>query len=187
MAIDRINAGLRGEPGGVTGGPVAAAACRAGGCRAADRAGTDAAGTAGLSRGPLDLGLSGGAGGRTGCRAQHAAGLWARSAGFRRPGWSGGASDFARATRAEVEDYLIFCEAQGLSKATRARRLSVDPAVVPLCARGRLSRRQPGLADQGAGPGATAARDAVAGGGGAPCWTRRPRRGGRAIGCATAA
>ncbi|MFZ1470889.1 MAG: site-specific integrase, partial [Paracoccaceae bacterium] len=27
-------------------------------------------------------------------------------------------------TRAEVEDYLVFCDAQGLSKATRARRLS---------------------------------------------------------------
>ncbi|MCF1710123.1 site-specific tyrosine recombinase XerD [Tabrizicola sp. J26] len=33
-------------------------------------------------------------------------------------------SDFAQAGRAEVENYLVFCEAQGLSKATRARRLS---------------------------------------------------------------
>jgi integrase/recombinase XerD len=33
-------------------------------------------------------------------------------------------SDFARATRETVESYLMFCEAQGLSKATRARRLS---------------------------------------------------------------
>ena len=32
--------------------------------------------------------------------------------------------DFAIATREAVESYLIFCEAQGLSKATRARRLS---------------------------------------------------------------
>jgi integrase/recombinase XerD len=32
--------------------------------------------------------------------------------------------DFATATRADVEAYLIFCDAQGLSKATRARRLS---------------------------------------------------------------
>jgi integrase/recombinase XerD len=32
--------------------------------------------------------------------------------------------DFTAATRADVEAYLIFCEAQGLSKATRARRLS---------------------------------------------------------------
>ena len=40
-------------------------------------------------------------------------------------GWLGRAnSDFARAGRAEVERYLVFCEAQGLSKATRARRLS---------------------------------------------------------------
>ena len=31
---------------------------------------------------------------------------------------------FATAARDTVEDYLIFCEAQGLSKATRARRLS---------------------------------------------------------------
>jgi integrase/recombinase XerD len=30
----------------------------------------------------------------------------------------------ARVSRADVEDYLIFCDAQGLSKATRARRLS---------------------------------------------------------------
>lgn len=32
--------------------------------------------------------------------------------------------DFARAGRAEVEQYLVFCDGQGLSKATRARRLS---------------------------------------------------------------
>ncbi|MFT4150427.1 MAG: site-specific tyrosine recombinase XerD [Paracoccaceae bacterium] len=31
---------------------------------------------------------------------------------------------FAMAAREDVEDYLIFCDAQGLSKATRARRLS---------------------------------------------------------------
>jgi len=34
------------------------------------------------------------------------------------------ASDFARAARDDVEAYLIWTEAQGLSKATRARRLS---------------------------------------------------------------
>jgi integrase/recombinase XerD len=33
-------------------------------------------------------------------------------------------TDFAGADRARVEAYLIFCDAQGLSKATRARRLS---------------------------------------------------------------
>lgn len=33
-------------------------------------------------------------------------------------------SDLAAADRAAVEDYLVFCDAQGLSKATRARRLS---------------------------------------------------------------
>ena len=33
-------------------------------------------------------------------------------------------SDFAKATQADVENYLIFCDANGLSKATRARRLS---------------------------------------------------------------
>ena len=32
--------------------------------------------------------------------------------------------DFAAATRETVEEYLIFCDAQGLSKSTRARRLS---------------------------------------------------------------
>jgi integrase/recombinase XerD len=32
--------------------------------------------------------------------------------------------DFAHADRTHVEDYLIHCDAQGLSKATRARRLS---------------------------------------------------------------
>jgi integrase/recombinase XerD len=32
--------------------------------------------------------------------------------------------DFATADRPQIEDYLIFCDAQGLSKATRARRLS---------------------------------------------------------------
>ena len=33
-------------------------------------------------------------------------------------------ADFAAATRDDVENYLVFCDAQGLSKATRARRLS---------------------------------------------------------------
>lgn len=32
--------------------------------------------------------------------------------------------DFASASRQQVEDYLVFCDAQGLSRATRARRLS---------------------------------------------------------------
>lgn len=31
---------------------------------------------------------------------------------------------FQTVSRAQIEDYLIFCDAQGLSKATRARRLS---------------------------------------------------------------
>ncbi|MBE0553444.1 MAG: site-specific tyrosine recombinase XerD [Rhodobacteraceae bacterium] len=33
-------------------------------------------------------------------------------------------SDFVTAGREAVEDYIVFCEAQGLAKATRARRLS---------------------------------------------------------------
>lgn len=33
-------------------------------------------------------------------------------------------SHFDRADRAEIEDYLAFCDAQGLSRATRARRLA---------------------------------------------------------------
>jgi len=37
---------------------------------------------------------------------------------------SGKGPDFASATRADVEGYLIHCEAQGLAQATRARRLS---------------------------------------------------------------
>ncbi|GAB1363742.1 site-specific tyrosine recombinase XerD [Rhodobacter sp.] len=40
-------------------------------------------------------------------------------------GWATGRGlDLASLGRAAVEDYLIFCDAQGLSKATRARRLS---------------------------------------------------------------
>ena len=40
-------------------------------------------------------------------------------------GWAGrNGLDFATLTRAAVEDYLVSCEAEGLSKATRARRLS---------------------------------------------------------------
>ena len=31
--------------------------------------------------------------------------------------------EFAGAGRSDIEDYLIFCDAQGLSTATRARRL----------------------------------------------------------------
>jgi len=32
--------------------------------------------------------------------------------------------DFASASRDDVESYLVFCDAQGLAKSTRARRLS---------------------------------------------------------------
>lgn len=40
-------------------------------------------------------------------------------------GWlDRGAKAFSTADRADIEAYLIFCEAQGLSKSTRARRLS---------------------------------------------------------------
>ena len=40
-------------------------------------------------------------------------------------GWLGGRKrDFTDAARADVEDYLVACEADGLSRATRARRLS---------------------------------------------------------------
>lgn len=40
-------------------------------------------------------------------------------------GWlTGRGLDFAGAQRSDIEDYLIGCDAQGLSKATRARRLS---------------------------------------------------------------
>lgn len=38
--------------------------------------------------------------------------------------WLDGRSDFPRATRDDVEAYLIHCDAQGLAKSTRARRLS---------------------------------------------------------------
>lgn len=39
-------------------------------------------------------------------------------------GWLEGKADFASASRDHVEGYLIHCDAQGLSKSTRARRLS---------------------------------------------------------------
>ena len=38
--------------------------------------------------------------------------------------WLEGRRDFPRATRDDVEAYLIHCDAQGLAKSTRARRLS---------------------------------------------------------------
>ena len=38
--------------------------------------------------------------------------------------WLDGRRDFPRATRDDVEAYLIHCDAQGLAKSTRARRLS---------------------------------------------------------------
>jgi integrase/recombinase XerD len=60
----------------------------------------------------VDFNLSAGGGRGTGCCAQHAGWLAHRGRGF------------ADATRADVESYLVSCEAQGLSKATRARRLS---------------------------------------------------------------
>ena len=34
------------------------------------------------------------------------------------------AANFITVTRQDVETYLVFCESEGLSKATRARRLS---------------------------------------------------------------
>ena len=39
-------------------------------------------------------------------------------------GWMTGRGDLANATRAQIEAYLLHCDAQGLSRATRARRLS---------------------------------------------------------------
>jgi integrase/recombinase XerD len=38
--------------------------------------------------------------------------------------WDDRKIDFLKASRADIEDYLIDCEAQGLAKSTRARRLS---------------------------------------------------------------
>ncbi|MDP5335951.1 MAG: site-specific integrase, partial [Paracoccaceae bacterium] len=38
--------------------------------------------------------------------------------------WLEGRADFAGASRDDVEAYLIHCDAQGLAKSTRARRLS---------------------------------------------------------------
>ena len=38
--------------------------------------------------------------------------------------WLDGRNSFLTATRANVEDYMVHCEAQGLAKSTRARRLS---------------------------------------------------------------
>ena len=64
-------------------------------------------------------------------------------------------SDFARAARDDVESYLIWTEAQGLSKATRARRLSairqmyrfahedglrIDNPALPIRGPGRVQR-----------------------------------------------
>ena len=100
---------------------------RAGGCGAAHRAGTDAAGTAGLSgRLPsrwISAFLDAQAAERDAARNTRLA--YGRDL-MDFAGWLAqrGRRLCRGATREDVEDYLVGCEAQGLSKATRARRLS---------------------------------------------------------------
>lgn len=61
------------------------------------------------------------------------------------------ASSFDAATRAEIEDYLIFCEAQGLSKATRARRLSAIRQLYRFAFEEGWRSENPGLRIKGPG------------------------------------
>jgi integrase/recombinase XerD len=60
-------------------------------------------------------------------------------------------SDFARAARDEVETYLIWTEAQGLSKATRARRLSAIRQMYRFAHEDGLRTDNPALPIQGPG------------------------------------
>jgi integrase/recombinase XerD len=56
--------------------------------------------------------------------AQNTQLAYARDLGDFRDWLVGKGRDLDTATRRDVEDYLVFCEAQGLARATRARRLS---------------------------------------------------------------
>ena len=59
--------------------------------------------------------------------------------------------DFASAARSDVEDYLVFCDAQGLAKSTRARRLSAIKQLYRFAFEEGLREDNPAI--QIAGPG----------------------------------
>ena len=192
LAIDSIGRGVQGDLRGVTEGLSLLRAGRAGRHRAADGAGTDDPGTTGLGRMP-------------GPPRTHAAGFppsltpappklgqratpilpMAATCPISPTGWSAKAQTLPLPTAQAVEDYLVHCDAQGLSKATRARRLSVDPPALPLCGRGRLARGQPRPAPCRSRSRAMPAEDAERGRGHPPDG-RRPHPGPqrRATGCA---
>ena len=60
-------------------------------------------------------------------------------------------SSFEAATRVEIEAYLIYCEAQGLSKSTRARRLSAIRQLYRFAFEEGWRNENPGLRIKGPG------------------------------------
>ena len=59
--------------------------------------------------------------------------------------------DLANATRRDVEDYLVFCEAQGLASSTRARRLSAIEQVYRFAYEEGLRTDNPAMQIKGPG------------------------------------
>ena len=60
-------------------------------------------------------------------------------------------SDFAKASRETVEAYLSFCDAQGLSRSTRARRLSAIKQLYRFCFEEGLREDNPAIQIKGPG------------------------------------
>ena len=75
---------------------------------------------------------------------------------------------FEGATQDDVEDYLVACEAEGLSRATRARRLSAIRQLFRFAFEEGWRTDNPAIQIRGSGQGPAAAEDADGAGGGPP-------------------
>ena len=103
--------------------------------------------------------------------------------------WLGGRNvRLVEADRAAIEGYLVGCDAAGLSRATRARRLSAIRQLYRFAFEEGWRDRQPGDPDPRPGPRQAPADDAERGRGRRACSPRRGRSGApTATGCATPA
>ena len=95
--------------------------------------------------------------------------------------------DFADADRADIEAYLVACDAEGLARATRARRLSAIRQLYRFAYEEGWRERQPGDADQRPGPRQTPAQDADGGRGRGACLPPPATPASPVTGCATPA
>ncbi|MEO1140405.1 MAG: site-specific tyrosine recombinase XerD [Pseudomonadota bacterium] len=67
-------------------------------------------------------------------------------------GWADGkGTDLASATQSDIEAYLVYCDAQGLAKSTRARRLSAIKQLYRFAFDERLRKDNPAIQIKGPG------------------------------------